>query len=255
MDYDAELRFHNEVLRRASAIAHDEHVLDIGCGAGHTTREAARIAAAGSALGIDSSAAMIARARELAAAEGLHNIRFEHDDAQVHGFPTDHFHVAISRFGTMFFDNPVAAFRNIGRALRHGARLVMMVWQPSDVNEWFVAIQRCLAPDDESPAVAAGGPDAFSLGDPTAVARILTNAGYVGVSFQDVREPVYYGPSVAAAFDWIQGFTCTQDFLQQLEPLAAEHALDRLRETLAQRYKERGVWFDSRAWVVTAIRH
>jgi SAM-dependent methyltransferase len=255
MDYDAELRFHNEALRRASAIAHDEHVLDIGCGTGHTTREAARIAAAGSALGIDSSAAMIARARELAAAEGLHNIRFEHDDAQVHGFPTEHFHVAISRFGTMFFDNPVAAFRNIGRALRHDARLVMMVWQPSEMNEWFVAIRRCLAPDAGPPAVTASAADAFSLGDPTTVARILTNAGYVGVSFQDVHEPVYYGPSVAAAFDWIQRFTCTRDLLQQLDAVAAEHALARLRETLAERYQARGVWFDSRAWIVTANRH
>src|SRR5262249_24521470 len=156
MDYDAELRFHNEALRRASAIAHDEHVLDIGCGAGHTTRQAARIAAAGSVVGIDSSAAMIARARELAAADGLHNIRFDQDAAPVPVFPPAHSHVATSRFGPIFFANPVAAFRNIGRALRPGARLVMMVWQPYEMNEWFVAIRRCLAPDAGPPAVAAG---------------------------------------------------------------------------------------------------
>jgi len=254
MDYDAELRFHNEALRRAAAIGHDEHVLDVGCGAGQTTREAARVAAAGSAWGIDTSAEMIARAQELAAAEGLHNIHFVNDDAQVHGFPTERFHVAISRFGTMFFANPVAAFRNIGRALRHGARLVMMVWQPHELNEWSVVIQHCLAPGTP-PAHPPGAPDAFSLADPTTVARILTNAGYVGTSFKDVREPVYYGPSVAAALEWIRGFSCTADLLQQLDAPAAERALKRLRDALAERYQERGVWLGSRAWIVTANRH
>jgi SAM-dependent methyltransferase len=254
MDYDAELRFHNEALRRAAAIAHDEHVLDIGCGTGQTTREAARVAAAGSALGVDSSAAMIARARELAAAEGLPNVYFVQDDAQVHGFTTERYHAAISRFGTMFFANPVAAFRNIGRALRPNGRLVMMVWQQHELNEWSVMIQRSLAPGTRAPAPSAGTPDAFSLADPTAVARILTNAGFVGTSFKDVREPVYYGPSVAAALGWIRGFSCTQDLLRRLDAVAAERAVERLREALAERYKERGVWFASRAWIVTANR-
>src|SRR5918997_1528248 len=113
MDYDAELRLHNKALRRACAILAHERVLDIGCGAGQTTREAARVASHGSAMGIDTSAPMIARARALAAAEGLRNVRFEHGDAQVHPLPSQGFDVAISRFGTMFFADPVAAFRNI----------------------------------------------------------------------------------------------------------------------------------------------
>jgi SAM-dependent methyltransferase len=140
--YDAELRRHDEVLRRACGIQSRDHVLDIGCGTGETTRQAARTAAAGSALGVDVSAPAIERARELARAEGLRNVAFERADAQVHGFPQQRFDLAISRFGTMFFDDPAAAFANIGRALRPAGRLVMMVWQAGERNEWDVAIRR-----------------------------------------------------------------------------------------------------------------
>jgi SAM-dependent methyltransferase len=77
MDYDAELRLLNEVLRRAYGIERHDHVLDIGCGAGQTTREAARLAAEGGALGVDLSAEAIARARDLAQAEGIRNVTFE----------------------------------------------------------------------------------------------------------------------------------------------------------------------------------
>src|SRR5688500_14730715 len=81
VDYDAELQLHNHAFRRACAILAHERVLDIGCGAGQTTRDAARAAAAGSAVGIDVSAPMIACARDLAAAEGVRNVQFEQGDA------------------------------------------------------------------------------------------------------------------------------------------------------------------------------
>ena len=115
VDYDAELRLHDEVLRRTYDIRADDRVLDIGCGTGRTTRDAAR-SAERSALGVDLSASMIERARELAWAERVHNVAFEQGDAQVHRFPEDGFDLAISRFGTMFFDDPVAAFANIAVA-------------------------------------------------------------------------------------------------------------------------------------------
>src|SRR2546421_12349180 len=84
VDYDTELHLHNAVLRRACDIRRNEHVLDIGCGTGLTTREAARSAAMGRVLGVDTSAAMLARPRQLAEAEELHHVSFEEGDAQVH---------------------------------------------------------------------------------------------------------------------------------------------------------------------------
>jgi len=252
--YDAELRRHNDVLRRALGVQLHDHVLDIGCGTGQTTRQAARTARAGSALGVDISAPAIQRARGLARAEGLGNVTFEHANAQAHRFPHERFNLAMSRFGTMFFDDPRAAFANISRALRPAGRLVMMVWQAHERNEWDIAIRQSLGAAGEPVAIPSRGPDPFSLADPPSVKEILTAAGFVDVAFTDVHEPVYYGPDVAAALDWVRGFACTSDALKRLDPAAAARAAGRLREALAAHLSEDGVWFDSRAWIVTARR-
>jgi ubiquinone/menaquinone biosynthesis C-methylase UbiE len=111
--YDAELRAHHEHLRAAYGITAGDDVLDIGCGTGLTTREAARAAAPGRVLGVDVSARMLERARQVTAAEQLENVRYELGDAQVHRFDPAAFDVAISRFGTMFFSDSAAAFDNI----------------------------------------------------------------------------------------------------------------------------------------------
>lgn len=254
LDYDAELRLHNEILQRACGVRSHEHVLDIGCGTGQTTRAAARTASAGGALGVDVSAAAIERARALARAEGLGNVTFEHADAQVHRFPPDRFDLAVSRFGTMFFADPTAAFANIGRALRPAGRLVMMVWQAHEHNEWDVTIRHALAGPRGTPAVASRGPDPFSLADPPTTEGILTAAGFAGVTFTDVHAPVYYGPDVATALGWVRGFTATGETLERLDPAAAADALGLLREALAAHLTDDGVWLDSRAWIVTAHR-
>ena len=212
------------------------------------------MAQAGSALGVDVSVPAIERARELAEAQGVRNVTFEQADAQVHRFPRERFDVAISRFVTMFFADPVTAFTNIGRALRPAGRLVMMVWQAPDRNEWEMAIRRSLTGPEGSAAVASAGPDPFSLADPPAVTRILEAAGFTGVTFTDVREPMYFGPDVAAALDWVRGFACTRETLNRLDPAAAAHALGRLRTMLAAHCGNKGVRFDSRAWIVTARR-
>jgi SAM-dependent methyltransferase len=233
------------VLYRTWGVQASDRVLDIGCGSGQTTREAARIARAGSAFGVDISAAAIERARELA--QGVSNAAFECADAQVCRFPRGQFDVAVSRFGTMFFDDPVAAFGNIGRALRRDGRLVMMVWQDRERNEWEVAIGRALGP-----AAVASGP--FSLGDPRVVSGVLEAAGFGGVAFTDVRERMYFGPDVAAALDWIGGFASVSAALGEQEPDAAARAAGRLRAMLAEHLAGDGIWFDSRAWIVTARR-
>ena len=252
--YDAELRRHNQVLRRAGGVELHDHLLDIGCGTGQTTREAARTAQAGSALGVDISTPAIERARELARAEGLSNVTFQRANAQIHGFPSGRFDVAISRFGTMFFDEPIAAFANVTRALRPTGRLVMMVWQAHERNEWDVAIQQSLAGPEGPVAAASAGPDPFSLADPPAVTEVLEAAGLADVTFTDVHEPVYYGPNVASALDWVRGFTSTSNALKRLSPAAADRAVGRLRKTVSAHLSDDGVWFNSRAWIITAQR-
>ena len=212
------------------------------------------MAQAGSALGVDISMPAIERACELAEAQGVRNVTFERADAQVYRFPRERFDLAISRFGTMFFAEPVAAFTNIRRALRPTGRLVMMVWQAHDCNEWDLAIQRSLTGPEGSAAVASAGPDPFSLADPPTVTRILEAAGFGEVTFTDVREPMYFGPDVATALDWVRGFACTREALDRLDPDAAERSLGRLRVMLAEHNGDRGVRLGSRAWIVTARR-
>lgn len=252
-DYDAELRRYHERLRTAIDVGPGERVIDIGCGTGQTTREAARAAVSGSALGVDVSARMLARARRLSQEEGIHNVDFEQADAQVHPFPPEHFHLGISRFGTMFFADPVAAFTNIGRALRPGARLVQLVWQDSDHQEWDPAIRQALAEGRTLPAPATDDP--FSLADPATVQAILTVAGFTEITFTDVHEPIYYGPDTASACDAVLGLQMTKDLLADLDAARTEHALDRLRAILATHNTGDGVWFDARAWIITARRH
>ena len=247
MDYDAELRRYDEVLLPAWEIGAQDRVVDVGCGGGWTTREAARLAVGGSVLGVDVSAAAVARAREAARDEGVRNVAFECGDAQVHPFPVGEFDLAISRFGTMFFADPVAAFGNIRRALRPHGRLVMLVWQAKEQNEWAVEIERILGADGDSA-------DAFSLGDPTTTTAILEAAGFAEVALAGVGRPVHYGPDVDTALGWVRGFASTNNTLHRLDPAAAEHALGRLRELMAQHRTGDGVWFDSAAWIVRASR-
>jgi SAM-dependent methyltransferase len=152
----------------------------------------------------------------------------------------------------MFFDDPVAAFGNIGRALGPAGRLVMVVWQAHDRNEWDVAIHQALAGHEGPTAVTGDRPGPFSLADPTTVEGILRAAGFADIGLTDVHEPIYYGPDTTAALAWVRGFECTNEYLKRLDPAAAARALARLRDALAARMTDEGVWFDSRAWIVTA---
>jgi SAM-dependent methyltransferase len=249
--YDAELHRHNVHFRAAAAVRPRDRVLDVGCGTGQTTREAARAAVDGSAVGVDVSAPMLERARRLSREQGLHNVSYQHGDAETLPFPTARFDLCISRFGTMFFADPGAAFTNIRRALRPGARLVLMVWQHAERNEWFTATREALA-GSSTPRASATDLEPFSLADPAATERLLTVAGFADVAFADSHEPVHYGPDVGAASDAVLGLRHARGLLDGLDASTAEHARGRLRAMLAAHITGDAVYFDSRAWIITA---
>lgn len=243
--FDAEIRPHNERFRAVAPVAPGDRVLDVGCGTGESTRDAARTA--GSVLGVDVSAEALTLARRLS--EDLPNVAYEPVDAQTHPFPAGSFDVCLSRFGVMFFAEPAAAFANLRRALRPGGRLAMLVWQAADRNEWHTAVRRAIG----SPAEPVEGLRAFSLGDPGVVRRLLTGAGFAEVGFTEVAEPVYYGPDAETAYDLVMGFRSTREQLAPLDEVAAGAARARLRATLAEHTRDGGVFFGSRAWIVTAV--
>ncbi len=130
---------------------------------------------------------------------------------------------------------------------------MLLVWQERDRNEWATAIRRTLTTEPAEPA-APLAPDPFSLADPTVTEGILAAAGFTDVSFTDVNEPVYYGPDTATALDAVLRLWEVKDLLADLDATPAEQARTRLRTMLDAHHTDGGVYFDSRAWIVTA-RH
>ena len=250
VDYDTELQRHNEVLRRAWGIRPRDHVIDVGCGAGQTTRDAARLAEAGSALGVDISASMIERAQELAEAEGFRNVAFVHADASVHQFPPEKFDVSDQPVSGQC-SSPIrrfAAFANLVHSLRHNGRLVMIVWQDAERNVWEVSIRRALAIDVALAAASPAVLDAFSLANPsTTVDQSSTHRAWPTSFSLTCRSRSTYGAHVAAALDWVCGFSSTKEALRQMAPAVRERAFAALRETLIAHNTGRGIWFNSRA--------
>jgi SAM-dependent methyltransferase len=252
--YDRAVVGYQRRLMAAAAIRPGERVLDVGCGNGEASRAAAGVALAGSVLGVDLSSAMVARAHELAAADGLTNVRFETADAQVHPFPPAAFDAVMSRFGTMFFADPVAAFTNLAGATRRGGRLVMVVWQGPDRNEWIREIRSALAAGRTMPDPPTGMPGPFAQADPGDVATVLTAAGWAGVELEAAEEPFWLGTDADDAFAFMSTGGLARGMLQDLDDAGRTRALAALRTVLAAHADDEGVVFGSAAWVISARR-
>jgi SAM-dependent methyltransferase len=241
-------------LLASARVAPADHVLDVGCGCGESTRDAARAARDGRALGVDLSARMLDRAQERAAAEGLTNVEFVQADAQVHPFPGEAFDLAMSRFGAMFFGDPVAAYTNIARALRPQGRLALLVWQSLAENEWLQVLRAALAAGRDLPVPPTGAPGPFGLADPDTDRRILGAAGFADVAFEDVREPVWIGRDAADAFAFAREIGMARALVRDLDGATVARALGALADALASHETPDGVLLDSAAWLVTARR-
>jgi SAM-dependent methyltransferase len=245
------IHYHRRLLRTA-AITASERVLDIGCGTGQTSRDAARAATNGSVLGVDLSARMVDDARQRAAEDGLTNVVFLQADAQIHPFDTEAFDAAISRTGAMFFGDPVVAFSNIGRALVPGGRLVLVAWQPLAANEWIREIAGALAAGRDRAAPPPNTPGPFSLADPERVRVVLSSAGYTDIELDAVEAGMWFGTDPADAERFIVGLVGWM--LEGLDEAGRRRALDGLKVTVDAHTTPDGVVFGSAAWVIRATR-
>jgi SAM-dependent methyltransferase len=183
-----------------------QRVVDLGCGSGRTTLElAARVGPGGEVAGVDIAAEMLARGRERAARLGVGNVEFLHADAQVHDFGEARFDAAYSRFGVMFFTDPVAAFANIRRALRPGGTLSFACWQGVFDNEWILIPGAAVAEVTGSlpPMPGPDEPGPLSLADPARVRAVLGAAGFGSIVITPHADHVVIGedriPEVALA--------------------------------------------------------
>ncbi|MFI0966554.1 class I SAM-dependent methyltransferase [Streptomyces sp. NPDC021080] len=250
----------NALLLAAAGIGPEDRVLDVGCGAGQTTRLAARTAARGSALGLDLSGPMLDRARLLAAEEGLSNIGFEQGDAQVHHLAEADFDVAVSRFGVMFFEDPAAAFGNIARALRPGGRLAFVCMADPARCEWvqaYGAVSAALPYVPQSSGDSAG-PGMFSLADPVTVRAVLGKAGFDDVRTEAVAALGNFGRNADAAAELLLGSGPGRHLVELLESAGDRDGTHRvraaLRAALAPYEQATGVRMRTAAWLVTGIR-
>ncbi|MDT5025075.1 MAG: hypothetical protein QOE61_1501 [Micromonosporaceae bacterium] len=251
--YDAMAAGINDPLFEAAGIDERDRVLDIGCGTGWPTREAARRASRGDVTGIDISAPMLARARAVAAEEGLTNVTFVQGDAQVHPFPAASYDLAISRGGVMFFGDHVAAFTNIRQALRPGGRLVFAGPQPggsssSDHAQAFAA----LGPLMRGPSPAGRGMG--SLTDPARIQEILTAAEFADVSIAPVEVPVVWGRDADDAVDFYFATGPVRHNLAEVAPATVERVRDEVRSALRKYETPEGVRLRGGIWLVTATR-
>jgi SAM-dependent methyltransferase len=169
-----------------------ETVLDIGCGTGGTTLElSARVTPGGSVLGVDIAQEMLRAARDNAARAGATNVEFLRADAQVEAFGDGTFDGAYSRFGVMFFSDPLAAFGNIRKALKDGALLCFACWRSGLENEWMlVPGMAAMSVVGELPLPAPDEPGPFSLAEPSKVQSILESAGYRQVEIEPYNDVV-----------------------------------------------------------------
>lgn len=252
--YNAAQRRYDGVLVAAARVGADDRVLDIGCGAGIATREAARLAVRGEVVGVDLSSRMLEEARRRSAAAGITNTTFVQADAQVHPLEAASFDVAISRFGAMFFADPVAAFTNVGRALRPHGRLALLSWQELAHNDWVLVLRDALAAGRRLPTPPPGAPGPFGLADADGVRTILTSAGFEGVDLRQLNEPMYFGSDVDDAYGFVAGLGLTRGLLDGLDEATRDLALGRLRDALAVHATEDGVLVGAAAWLTTAHR-
>jgi SAM-dependent methyltransferase len=241
----------------AASLRPGDRTLDVGCGTGASTLEAAeRVAPTGRVVGVDISQAMLAPARQRVADAGVDNIEFVKADAQVHAFEPSSFDAVISRFGTMFFEDPEAAFGNLARALRAGGRFASVCWRSPLESEWVsvafgAAVETVGRPPDLGPP-GAPGPFAFADGD--RLTGLLTGAGFKDVTLERVTRPVQIGRDIDHTVGFILSLPQSQELFAGSPREVIDAAGINLRAAFAPYLGSRGVVMDAAAWLVSARR-
>jgi SAM-dependent methyltransferase len=243
-----------DALLARTALRSGDAVLDVGCGCGATTLAAAEaVGPSGTAWGIDLSAPMLEVARARAAAAGLANVTLVQGDAQGHALPAERFDVAISRFGTMFFADPAAAFTNVARALRPDGRLAMATWGPLVVNEWLTVPGAALLRYGTIPE-PGDGPGMFAQSDPDDIAAMLDSAGYRNVDVEPVEVILTIGADVDQAADYLTTVGVGRAALDTVPDAQRPAALDAVRDALAGHLRPAGVQLGAQVLVTRAHR-
>ena len=242
-----------DVLLDDAAVQPGETVLDVGCGCGATSLAAATATGpGGGVVGLDLSEPMLGVARRRAVDAGLSHVRFSQGDAQVYRLEQS-FDVAISRFGTMFFDDPVAAFTNVARHLRPGGRLCIATWQPLVANQWLTVPGAALlrygtVPEADGPST----PGMFAQSDSVTIRSTLSDAGFVDVDSTPRTVPLVLGTTIDDAVEHLADSGPGRAVLETVPEHQRGAALAAVADVLADHQDDAGVTLDAAVWITIA---
>ena len=251
------LQLHSAKVFPALPFHSGDSVLDVGCGWGDTAIELARrVGPAGSVVGLDCCSAFLDAGRADAKAAGLTNLTFLEADVQAYPFKPVH-DFCFSRFGTQFFENPVAGLRNMRLALRPGGLMTMIVWRGRADNPWLTlskeVLLRYLPPVKEDASTCGPGP--FSMTDPEAVTQQLRIAGYSDARFERIDAEVLVGRDLDEAIAFQLAIGPAGEVYREAGKEAErlhEKLVAALKDELRQFVRPEGVMMNSSSWIVTA---
>jgi ubiquinone/menaquinone biosynthesis C-methylase UbiE len=231
-----------------------ERIVDVGCGSGQSTvMLSERVAPGGHVLGVDVAAPLLAIARRRAESAGAGAVDFVEADAQVHRFEPDR-DALYSRFGVMFFADPIAAFANLAGALRPRGRLAFVCWRRPDENPVMMAplaaaVAAGLPPPDPT---QPGAPGPFAFAEPSRIATILASAGFTAIEIVPHDERIG-GNDLDATLD-LTFHVGPLGRQLRLVPEARDSVVDAVRAALEPYVSGGLVMMPSATWIVTAIR-
>jgi len=251
------LSYHSEAPLSRLELAPGSRILDVGCGWGDTALRLAKMTGpSGEVIGLDCCNSFLEKGRRDATAAGIRNVRFIEADVESYPFSSE-FDLCFSRFGMMFFANPVAAMRNVRSALKPGGRLVFITWRAIDDNPWLGVpknvVLKFLPPPGE--AAQTCGPGPFSMASSSLVSAQLTAAGFTGIRFERSDGPVMVGANLEQAMQFQLALGPAGEIYREA---GAEAEIRRaeieeaLRTTLASYLQEGRVIMGSSSWTITA---
>ena len=253
---EASLKIFGQQAINTAGIVENNRILDIGFGCGETSIDLARLVGSGGHVhGVDISTTMVDTAQKKAKKDGVGNISFECADAQTSALAHGEYDIVFSRFGVMFFDDPVTAFKNIYAGLKPTGRIAFMCWAGRQENSWVrLPLQVVAKHLDLPPPPAPDAPGPFSLSDENRVTGILAEAGFSDITVEMFRTPFVLGGDLAEAVSFLMELSPSGGAIKQAEAneeLRAAIAVD-MADMLKSHSSERGVSMDAAALIVTA---
>jgi len=251
------LSLHSAKIFPTLRVRKGDKVVDAGCGFGDTAIELARLVGpGGSVFAIDCCDGFLQYGRADAKAAGLTNVTFLEADVQTYPFKPVH-DFCFSRFGTQFFENPVAGLRNMRASLKGGGTMTMIVWRGINDNPWLghakKVVLQFLPPPGEN--AQSCGPGPFSMADTGVVAKQLEIAGYRDIEFEQVDAQVFVGKDLDDAVAFQLAIGPAGEVYREAGKLAEQRHDEiarALKAELAKYQRAGGIFMDSSSWKVTA---